>query len=76
MNSTVGSIFNEKVVKKKVCGSHEQCTGPTKQCHSNANLVVNEVVGPMHSARDPLAGMCSRASQLKKKKKKKRGVKR
>ena len=30
-------------------------------------LVVNEVVGPVYSARDPLAGLCSRASQLKKK---------
>ena len=30
MNSVMELIFNEKVArKKKVCGSHEQCTGPT-----------------------------------------------
>ena len=60
----------KKLLKKQVCGSHEQCIGPTEHCHSNANLVVNKVVGPMHNARDPLASLCSRASEFKKKKKK------
>ena len=43
-----------------------------EQCHSSANLVVNEVVGLVHSALDPLAGLYSHASQLEKKKKKRR----
>ena len=27
-------IFNEKVDKKEVCGSHKQCMGPTSVTHS------------------------------------------
>ena len=31
MNSTIRSIFNESFIeKKKICGSCEQCIGPTK----------------------------------------------
>ena len=32
MNTTVGPIFNKNFAEKVVCGSHEQCTRPTKQC--------------------------------------------
>ena len=27
MNSVMGPIFNEKLLKSEVCGSREQCTG-------------------------------------------------
>jgi len=41
-------------VKKEVCGSHEQCTGPTDRHISMQNLLVKEVMNFVHSARDPL----------------------
>ena len=37
MNSTVGSIFNEKVAKNKVCGSREQSTTAAKKKEGNVN---------------------------------------
>ena len=37
MNSTVGSIFNEKVAKNKVYGSREQSTTAAKKKEGNVN---------------------------------------
>ena len=34
VNSAVRPIFNKKVTEKEVCGSREQCTGPTGVTHS------------------------------------------
>ena len=31
VNSAVGPIFNKSFVKKEVCGSRKQCTGPTRK---------------------------------------------
>ena len=42
------------LLKNEVCGSHEQCTGPTYKHILVKISLVKEVVGPMHSARDPL----------------------
>ena len=41
-------------VKKEVCESCEQCTGPTDRHISVQNLLVKEVMGPVHGAWDPL----------------------
>ena len=41
-------------VKKEVCGSCEQCTRPTDRHISVQNLLVKEVMGPVHGAWDPL----------------------
>ena len=41
-------------LEKEICGSREQCTGPTEQCNFNGNFAVKEVMGPMHNAVDPL----------------------
>ena len=38
----MGPIFNEKVVKKKVCGSREQCTGPTGVKSSLRNTLLKK----------------------------------
>ena len=72
MNSAVDPFLIKKLLKKEFYGSREQCIEPTEQCHSSANLVVNEMVGPVYSAQDSLASLCSHASQLKKKEKRKR----
>ena len=48
-------LFLMKVcVKKEVCESCEQCTGPTDRHISMQNLLVKEVMGPVHGAWDPL----------------------
>jgi len=31
VNSIVGPIFNEILIEKEICGSCEQCTGPTSK---------------------------------------------
>ena len=60
------NLFLVKVcVKKEVCGSCEQCT-------IMQNLLVKEVVGPVHSATRPIDRQhptWKNRSQLKKKKK-------
>ena len=58
------------LVKKKVCGSHEQCMGPTRKHCPSLILLVKEVVGPVHSARDPLTDNMFTCFSIKKKKKK------
>ena len=58
------------LVKKKVCGSHEQCTGPTGKHCPSLILLVKEVVGPVHSARGPLTDNIFTCFSIKKKKKK------
>ena len=57
------------LVKKKVCGSHEQCMGPTRKHCPSLILLVKEVVGPVHSARDPLTDNMFTCFSIKKKKK-------
>ena len=69
MNSIVGPIFNENFVEKKVSRSHEQYIGSIGKHCSPLILLVKEVVGPVHNARDPLADNI--LALLKKKKKKK-----
>ena len=52
----------------------EQCTGLTKQCNFNGNFTVKEVVGPVHSAQDPLIDNIPHdGALLNKKRKKKKG---
>ena len=54
VNSTVGPFFNEKV---EICGSHKQYTGPTDSIIADKCVDVESGVGPLHSARDPLAAV-------------------
>ena len=57
-------------VKKDVCGSHEQYTGPTNSTISDQYVVVQVLVGPVHCAQDPLTGLSPTWNQLQVKKKK------
>ena len=50
----------------------EQCTGLTKQCNFNGNFTVKEVVGPVHSAQDPLIDNIPHDGALLNKKRKKK----
>ena len=68
MNSIVGPIFNENFVEKKVSRSREQYIGSTGKHCSPLILLVKEVVGPVHNARDPLTDNI--LALLKKKKRK------
>ena len=66
----------KKLLKKEICGSREQCTGPTGVTYSVQNLHFQR--GSGSRARDPLSGLSlphSRASQIIKKKKKKKKLK-
>ena len=60
------------LLKKEVCGSREQCMGPTDRHIPVKILLVKEVVGPMHSAGTHWQTKfhVKRASQLRKKKRK------
>ena len=69
MNSIVGPIFNENFVEKKVSRSREQYIRSIGKHCSPLILLVKEVVGPVHNARDPLTDNI--LALLKKKKKKK-----
>ena len=60
------------LLKKKICESREQCTGPIEQCNFNGNFTIKEVVGPVHSARDPLTDNFLRMECFSIKRKKKR----
>ena len=63
----------KKLLKKEICGSREQCTGPTGVTYSVQNLHFQR--GSGSHAWDPLAGLSlphSRASQIIKKIKAKR----
>ena len=61
------------LLKKEVCGSREQYTRPTGKHCPPLILLVKEVVGPVHSARDPLTDNISvLLNKLKKKRKGKR----
>ena len=61
------------LLKKEICESREQCTGSTEQCNFNVNFAIKEVVGPVHSAQDPLTdNILHDGALLNKKKKKKR----
>ena len=71
MNSIVGPIFNENFVEKKVSRSHEQYIGSIGKHCSPLILLVKEVVGPVHNARDPLTDNILALLKKKKKKKKK-----
>ena len=67
----------KKLLNKEVCGSHEQYTGLTKQCHSSENLNCQRSGG----SRAQCTGLTDRHSDVKctrqlKKKKKKKGGKR
>ena len=44
----------KKLLKKEICGSREQCTGPTGVYYPPLIWPVKEVVGPVRSAQDPL----------------------
>ena len=71
MNSTVKPIFNESFVEK--CRSCEQCTRPIDKHISVKLLLVEEVVGPVHSARDPLTDKISCKTFFSIKRKEKKG---
>ena len=57
------------LLKKKVFMSREQYTRPTGKHCSPLILLVKEVVGPVHSARDPLTDNIPALVKKKKKKK-------
>ena len=40
MNNAVGSIFNESLTKNEICGSNEQCVGPTHKTLDAQTLAV------------------------------------
>ena len=73
MNSIVGPIFNENFVEKNFSRSREQYIGSIGKHCSPLILLVKEVVGPVHNARDPLTDNI--LALLKKKKKKRRKTK-
>ena len=66
------SFLMQVLIKKEVCGSREQCTGPTDKHILVKNLLVKKVVGPVDSAQDPLTEKIPREMcfSIKKEKKK------
>ena len=59
-------------VKKRYLLVSQTVHGSTEQSNFSRNFAVKEVVGPVHSARDPLTTNIPRDGALLKKKKKKR----
>ena len=59
------------LLKKEVCGSREQYKKPTNRQILVKILLVKEVVGPVHSAQDPLTNKIPRETRFSIKKKRK-----